>query len=109
MVMPRKYGGNCLPLNEALSSGMPVIMPDISPNNNLLPKEWLVPASIDGYFTPRGRVDLYSTDLNALREKIEWFKTVNIGEQSEIADKIAESISWETLKEKYLSAIRSVL
>lgn len=108
LVFPRRYGGNCLPLNEALSSGMPAIMPDISPNNHLLPKEWLVPARQDGHFTPRTKVDLYSVDPNALREKIEWFKTCNIAEESRKADKIAETISWDTLRPKYMEALESI-
>jgi len=45
MVLPRKYGGLCLPMNEALLSGLPVIMTNISPNNTILPLEWLVEAS----------------------------------------------------------------
>lgn len=107
-VLPRKYGGNCLPLNEALSHGLPVIMPDISPNNNLLPKEWLVPATVTDFFEPRGRVDIYSSDLNAIRERIEWVAD-NIVEQSKIANQIADSISWQTLKPRYIEAMESIL
>ena len=29
--MPRRYGGLCLPMNEALTSGLPVIMSNQSP------------------------------------------------------------------------------
>ena len=108
MVLPRRYGGNCLPLNEALSCGLPVIMTDISPNNNLLPKEWLVSATITGYFEPRFKVDIYSSDINALAERIEWVKA-NIETQSEIANQIADSISWDTLLPKYEKAIESIL
>lgn len=107
LVFPRKYGGNCLPLNEALSAGCPVIMPDVSPNNYLLPKEWLVPAKIVGSFTPREKIDIYQIDEQALQKKINWFKTeANIEEESEKASKIADSISWETLKSKYLEVLR---
>lgn len=108
MVLPRKYGGNCLPLNEALSSGMPVIMPDISPNNNILPKEWLVPATKTDYFEPRGKVDIYSVDTQALAERIQWVKE-NIQTESQKANEIADTISWKTLKPKWEEAIRSIL
>jgi glycosyltransferase involved in cell wall biosynthesis len=30
LIMPRRYGGLCLPMNEALTSGLPVIMSDTS-------------------------------------------------------------------------------
>lgn len=108
LVMPRKYGGNCLPLNEALASGMPVIMPDISPNNNLLPKDWLVPATVTDYFEPRTRVDIYSTDIQALYNKIEWFKTQDMPTLSRQAYEIAKTISWETLRPKYLEVLESL-
>jgi len=109
LVLPRKYGGNCLPLNEALSSGMPVIMIDISPNNHILPKEWLVPAHYEGYFEPRTKVDLWQANYPALVEKLEWFKSCDIQAQSKKANEIADTISWETLKPKYLEALESLL
>lgn len=101
LVLPRKYGGNCLPLNEALASGVPVIMTDISPNNYLLPKEWLVPATTLEYFTPRTRIDIYQPDLSALASKIDWFKEQNISELSKQASDIADTISWTTLLPKW--------
>ena len=108
MVLPRRYGGNCLPLNEALSSGMPVIMPDISPNNHLLPKEWLVSAFKSDSFEPRGKVDIFSCNIDELRDRIEWVKA-NIETESKRANEIADTISWETLKPQWEEAIRSVL
>lgn len=32
LVMPRKYGGLCLPVNEAMAAGLAVVMSDCSPN-----------------------------------------------------------------------------
>ena len=34
LVMPRKYGGLCLPVLEALSCGLAVVMTDVSPNSD---------------------------------------------------------------------------
>ena len=107
LVLPRKYGGNCLPLNEALSSGMPVIMPDIEPNNHLLPKEWLVPATITGHFEPRTKVDIYSVDIQQLQKKIQYMQSIDMEQESLKANDIAESISWTTLLPKYLEVINS--
>lgn len=108
LVMPRKYGGNCLPLNEALASGMPVIMPDISPNNHLLPKEWLVPATVTDHFEPRTRVDIYSTDIQALYNKLDWFRTQDMPTLSRQAYEIAKTISWDALRPKYLEVLESL-
>lgn len=105
LVLPRKYGGNCLPLNEALASGMPVIMTDIEPNNSLLPKEWLVPAVNVGEFYPRTKVDIYEANPDALREKIAYFDRSNIEAESRRASDIADTISWTTLLPKWRKAI----
>lgn len=109
MVLPRKYGGNCLPLNEALSRGMPVIMTDISPNNQFLPAEWLVKAQVVGQFSPRFPIDIYEADYDALREKITWFQNCDIEAESRKADALAETISWTTLLPKWRAAIEGVL
>lgn len=109
LVLPRKYGGNCLPMNEALSSGIPVIMPDISPNNKILPKEWLVKADLVSTFEPRTKVDIYQVRNDDLVAKIGWFRDSNIQAESLRADKIADTISWDKLKAKYLEAMESLL
>jgi glycosyltransferase involved in cell wall biosynthesis len=108
MVLPRKYGGNCLPLNEALASGCPVIMPDISPNNSLLPKKWLVPAYKKGWFYAKTRVQLHEVDHVALKNKLkevqqEW----NIAQESLQAKQIADTISWSSLKQHYIEILSS--
>lgn len=108
IVLPRKYGGNCLPLNEALSCGLPVIMPNISPNNALLPSEWLVEASVVDSFTPRTKIDIYEVNQHALNEKIEWFRNQDISVLSEQANKIADSISWKTLKPKWQEVLENI-
>lgn len=75
MIMPRRYGGACLPMNESLASGLPVIMPDIDPNNKVLPKEWLVKAQRNGSFMTRTTIDLFSVDPHSLASKIMYFAT----------------------------------
>lgn len=104
LLFPRKYGGNCLPLNEALAAGIPVLMPDISPNNHLLPKEWLYKAKRTGSFTPRTTVDLYEPIIDSVRERVEWVKE-NIEQESKKASDIADTISWDTLKDRWLNIL----
>lgn len=112
LLYPRRYGGNSLVLNEALSWGMPVIMTDISPNNELLPPEWLVPAFHKDTFTPRTQIDVYEADVHALAERIDWFasldKTAMLGESAK-ADSIAEDISWGTMHPRYTDFLEEVL
>jgi len=72
LILPRRYAGLSLTTNEALMSGLPVFMPDISPNNELLPKEWLYPATFKESFVARVSIDVYQSDIDALAEKIDW-------------------------------------
>lgn len=72
LVLPRRYGGLALTCNEALMSGIPVIMPNISPNNDLLPREWLVNATKTSQIQTRDLIDVYSTDPKKLAEKMEF-------------------------------------
>lgn len=73
LILPRRYGGLSLTTNEALMSGLPVLMTDISPNNKILPKEWLFKARKKGEFKTRTMIDIYETSPNVLAEKIDWF------------------------------------
>jgi len=73
LILPRRYGGLSLSTNEALMSALPVLMPDISPNNKWLPKEWLVPATKKGEFRARAMIEYFQVDPQVLAKKIdEW-------------------------------------
>lgn len=37
LVLPRRYGGLCLPVGEAMAAGMAVLMPDVTPNREAWP------------------------------------------------------------------------
>lgn len=71
MILPRRYGGLCLPMAEALMAGLPVIMPDISPNNKILPAKWLVSAHQKEELMTRVAIPVYETSPAALALKIE--------------------------------------
>lgn len=72
MILPRRYGGLSLTTNEALMAGLPVIMPNISPNNNWLPKEWLVEAEYKTQIVVKAIIDVYSVKEKELANKIDW-------------------------------------
>ena len=105
LVLPRKYGGNCLPMNEALAAGMPVIMSKLSPQEDFLPERWLVEAHLtDVDFAPRFKLDVYECDPAALMLRMRWFKSLSdkdMREQSQIASGLAREISWKNMKPKY--------
>lgn len=112
LVMPRKYGGNCLPMNEALAAGMPVIMSDLSPQNDFLPKHWLVPAKETNIeFVPRVKVPVYECSPYELYLKMRWFKSLSYKDmikQNLHADKLADTISWKTMAPKYQEVLEAL-
>ena len=106
LVLPRKYGGLCLPVNEALSHGMPVVMPDISPNNEWLPFDWLCRARFSGKFEGRDWVDVYESDVDSLVDVMLSFGDDSVlGAANLEADRLADLISWEALKPYYVQSL----
>ena len=106
MVMPRKYGGLCLPLQESLAAGIPVIMPDISPNFTWLPKEWLVPAKKTGSFQAKKKIDIYEADAVSLAQKIDFFCNEELYLDGVVkAKELAQSISWENMLPRYYEVL----
>lgn len=109
LLFPRRYGGNCLPLNEALSTGMPVIMPDISPNNSWLPQQWLLPADKVGEFKPRMVIDVFGVKPEVLAAKIDELATMpDFVDQSRMADTIAKQIDWAILAPRYREELEAL-
>lgn len=70
MVLPRRYGGLSLPVQEAMAAGLAVVMPDVSPN------DWWptirVPATSRGELnTPAGPVRLYAANPDRLARQLD--------------------------------------
>lgn len=106
MVLPRRYAGLCLPMNEALLSGLPVFMTDISPNNHVLPSEWLVEASRVDKLMTRTMLDVYAADPVQLAAKVDAYMMSEQTEAKKLAFNIGHSnFSSESLKQKYLDVI----
>lgn len=102
LVLPRRYGGLCLPMNEALAAGMPVIMPDISPNDQRLPKQWLVKANKADQFMARTMIDVYSVDPNFLAFKMcEFANETFMRWSNQEAIELGKGISWKQQKAIY--------
>lgn len=107
LILPRKYGGLCLPMNEALLSGIPVIMTDISPNNSILPQEWLIGATWTAQAHFKAIVDIYETDPKQLAELVDNFiNNADIPAEKQRAYDIGyNNFSPDVLKDKYLSIL----
>lgn len=106
MVLPRRYAGLCLPMNEALISALPVFMTNISPNNNVLPQEWLVDSKkIDNLMT-RTMLDVYEGDPEKLAQLIDNYYSSDIAVEKEKAFQIGLiNFAASSLIDKYKSLL----
>lgn len=106
LVLPRRYGGLCLPVQEAMAAGLAVVMPDVSPN------DWWptirVPATSRGELnTPTGPVPLYAASPPRLAAKLDHLAT------SPSAVRVAQSKartwaarnSWTQLLPRYIAEL----
>ena len=110
MVLPRRYAGLCLPMNEALMSALPVFMTDIPPNNYILPKEWLVESSLISLFRTKVRIELFEANKEKLANQIdEYVNNKNKNKDKEKAYQIGiDNFSPDKLIDKYLEVISHI-
>lgn len=102
LIIPRRYGGLCLTMNEGLMCGLPVIMSDVDPNNKVIPKKWLVEAVKTGEFFTRTMIDIYSTSSEALAHKIDWLVDQNMSDMKTRAFQIGyDNYSEFVLRQRY--------
>lgn len=111
-LFPHMFNGLSLPIQEALSSGMPIISTNIYPHNTYMPKEWFFEPS--GY--EKGRVseearniDIAILDPQRIADKIDEWANKDITEDSKKADEIAQSMSWEILHKEYIKTFEDLI
>lgn len=110
LVLPRKYGGLCLPMQEALAAGIPVVMPDVEPNGYRLPKQWLVGAQRTRSFMARTQIDIYEADPNHIAFKMcEFADNEFMRWSNKEALEIGKGLKWETLKTYYQTVFEQIL
>ena len=103
VILPRRYGGLCLPAQEAVGAHLPVLMPNIDPNHRWMPPEWLYPATVSGGFEARAHIQVYRTAPTELARSIDRFSTdpVLYARARTQAAQLAESLSWDALAPRY--------
>lgn len=109
VVLPRRYGGLCLPLQEAASCGVAIVTSDLEPQRSWVPAPGLVPVrrgpakvSMKG-----GTFDVHSVDAAALTDTLDRFVR-DLGLRAEaglLAREHAEAISWDRLLDDYLEIL----
>jgi hypothetical protein len=94
MVLPRRYAGLCLPMNESLLSALPVFMTNIAPNHKVLPKKWLVESHLIDQFKAKTMINVYEANLRKLAELIDNYVALS-HEQKNIEKEEALCIGYE--------------
>ena len=108
MILPRRYAGLCLPMNEALISALPVFMTNISPNNNVLPNDWLFNSTKIDQLQTRTMLDVYDGDSKMLGKLVDDYYDLDIPNLKDKAFNIGnDNFSIQSLKEKYITLINS--
>lgn len=107
MILPRRYAGLCLPMNEALISGMPVFMTNLMPNNAILPPEWLFKAEKVDQFRAKSMIDVHAGDPRYLAKIIDnYMNTRRRGEiKKQALDIGLQNFSTDILKPKYIELL----
>lgn len=100
-IFPEKFNGLSLPIQEAFSSGMPIMCGDRFPMNTWLPKEILIP--VKEYTKERLAVEFQCAQFEPkeIAQKIDDWYNKDISHLSLLGKKFKEENSWTKLKEKY--------
>lgn len=104
LVMPRRFGGQCLPMNEALSCGLPVIMSNCPPQSFFLHPLMMAEGTWRGSASMKpGHVELFNTSTRALARAMNRLSRDGelMGELSSWANEWANMHSWETWEPIY--------
>lgn len=99
MIMPRRYGGLCLPIQEAASLGMPAIMTALDPQ---LDWPFVTPVPVNDFKTARmkgGTFNVYSCLPSVLAEAMTQLvrHPELVKKASGLANEWADEHSWEML------------
>lgn len=109
LIMPRRYGGLSLPINEALSCGLPVITLDLPPYNAILPPESLIPTSHWRLEHMKGGTfAVHDCDPRVLARAIERFaqEPELVARLSKEGDVIAAGLDWSVWRDEWSRTLR---
>lgn len=108
LILPRRYGGQSLQLNEAMASGMIPIMTNMKPQNEFLDEKCLIKHLNFKKIMTRTNIDCAIINPKEIAEKIDEMANMKQTElmllQRKCHDYI-DLISWDNLKNKYLQLL----
>lgn len=107
LVMPRRYAGQCLPVQEAMAAGLAVIMPDCPPNDWWSPVIRVPATAGQPIDTPGGKVPTHDVDVAALAAAVQRLADDRSALVAARAAGLAwaEENSWSELLPRYEAAL----
>lgn len=109
-LFPRKFGGLCLPLNEAMSLGLPCLMTGISPQGDFLPYEALVSARVNHVVFTKTNIQVHEPDAVEIASVVD-----RLAEDQELVASLrertaalGEKISWTNMIPLYEDVFKDV-
>lgn len=106
-VFPHKFDGLSLPIQEALSNGMPVLSTEMYPFTEWLPKDWFIPADESIKLNVfRRDIDVAIVNPASIARAIDSWYDRDISAESLTADSIAKELDWKVLNHRYLEALK---
>ena len=111
LVYPQGANGICLPIVEAMASGLAVITTDIYPFNEYCYKPYMFkPESSYRHRMQSGLIELedYKLSPKTIAEKIDEIANTDITEASEFGKNYADKNSWEVLLPQYEEALKNL-
>lgn len=108
--IPRKFGGLCLPMNEAASTGMVVISSRVPPQTSWLPPQTLVGGHVSKQIMTKTMIDIFETDVMELAAKIDELAEDEtlFGSLSDHMNELADELDWKNQRPKYLEMFESL-
>ena len=108
LVLPRRYAGQSLPLNEAMASGMAIMATNMSPQADFLPSELLIPIRGTLEMDINRPIEVCQINPRDIAAKIDEIAETDITRFSKISGHIAKEWSWDNLKPKYLTIFNNL-
>jgi glycosyltransferase involved in cell wall biosynthesis len=112
LIMPRRYGGQALSVQEAMSCGLPVVMTDLEPQREWLPAECLTKTKgSKSLRTQAGMIDVHTPDPRSIAAVMDSLSSNpgRVQELSAAADQWAERRSWPNMRHRYEAVIADAL
>lgn len=109
-IFPRKFGGLCLPLNEALSLGMPTVMSRVSPQQDFLHPAGLVDSPVDRLVFTKTDIEVHEPNVEELAQIVDRLTEDEdlVAEMRQHSARIGMRLSWPKMIPYYEYAFRTI-